>query len=109
MSKDNGRLEQLLECLIQVIGRAAVPMEKVQEIVGVGTKQIKAFNLLDGKTKLGDVAKKTKLDRGNLSRTINRWVENGIVFKFDNGELMHIYPMPQNPPKKSAKNTRKRK
>jgi len=109
MDKDNNKLEQLLECLIHVIGRAAMPIEKVQEVVGSRGKQIKAFNLLAGNITLADLAKKTKLDRGNLSRTTNRWIENGIVFRIDGGKLMHIYPIPKGSSKKHAPSTRRKR
>lgn len=39
----------LLRCLIQVVGRVAVPQQEVREIVGPKKKsRIKAFNLCDG-------------------------------------------------------------
>ena len=43
------KLEQLVECLIHVIARAAIPQTDVSKIVGTGPKQVKAFNLCNGK------------------------------------------------------------
>ena len=90
------KLEQLIECLIQVIGRAAVPEQKVREIVGDGAKQIKAFNLCDGTRTQLAIAKQARIDQGSLSRTSQRWVENGVAFWVGEGHgarLLHIYPL----------------
>lgn len=98
------QLEWLLECLIHVIGRAAVKLDEVREIVGSGAKQIQAYNLCDGSLSLTAVAKKTGLDAGNLSRSVDRWVKGGVVFRFQEGKetrLLHIYPIPQNAPRQS--------
>jgi len=101
---ENKRLEWLLECLIHVIGRAAVKLDEVREVVGKGAKQIQAFNLCDGSLTLTRVANKTGLDGGNLSRTVDRWVKNGVMFRFEEGNevrLLHIFPVPShNTPKR---------
>jgi predicted transcriptional regulator len=113
MGKDNERMEQLLECLVHTIGRIAMPLDKVQEIVGTrSNSQIKAFNLLNGNLTQTDVAKKAKLDKANLNKAIIRWIENGIVFRLGGDQkapLMHIYPIPNKPSKKSGKTKPKRK
>jgi hypothetical protein len=107
-------LEQLIECLIQVVGRAAVPESKVFEIVGTGMKQRRAFNLADGSRSQNDIARQAKVDQGNLSRTAARWVENGVAFWIGEGKdarLMHIYPVPIRgaaPPQKGQRGMRKR-
>ena len=97
--KENSRLEWTLECLIQVIGRVAVKMDEVREIVGGGAKQIRAFNLCDGSLSLTTVAKKSGLDAGSLCRSVDRWVKNGVMFRFEEGKqvrLLHVYPIPGN-------------
>ena len=40
------RFEYLMECLVQVVGRAAVPVEKTREVVGWKRKYVRAFNLM---------------------------------------------------------------
>jgi len=93
---DSRMLEQLMECLIQVVGRAAVPEARVREILGTGAKQVKAFNLADGTRSQIQIARKAKVDQGSLSRTVARWVENGLAFWIGGGNerrLMHIYPV----------------
>lgn len=90
------KLEQLLECLIKVIGRAAINKSDVARIVGTGKKQIEAFNLCDGKNSQKEIAKRTGLDQGNLSRTAVRWVEAGVAFWVGEGKntcLLHVYPI----------------
>jgi hypothetical protein len=101
MSQDSeagkNNIDYLLKCLIHVIGRVAVPVEKVKEVIGTGSKQIKAFNLLNGNNSLTDVAKKSRIYPSNLSRTVKRWIEEGIVFQLGEEKqspFMHIYLIP---------------
>jgi DNA-binding MarR family transcriptional regulator len=96
MENQNLRLEWLLECLIHVIGRIGLKNEDVLEIVGKNHKQMNAYNLCDGSLTISEIAKMTKLDKGNLSRTIDRWVKNGIMFRFKEGKevrLLHVFPI----------------
>jgi hypothetical protein len=107
--KSNDIGEQLLECLVQIIGRVAIPADKVSEIVGDNSKQIKAFNLCDGRTPLMEIAKKCRIDKGNFTRTASRWVANGIAFWLGSGKdarLFHIYPIPETIKKQNAKKRR---
>src|SRR5438093_11086577 len=95
--KENRRLEWLLECLIHVIGRAAVKMDEVREVVGTGAEQVQAYNVCDGSMNLKQIAKRSGLDQGNLSRSLDRWVKNGILFRFEDGNevrLFHIFQVP---------------
>jgi hypothetical protein len=93
----NQRLEQLFQCLIHVVGRAAMPEERVREIVATGDKQVEAFNLFDGTHTQTEVAQRVGLDQGNLSRAAARWVENGVAFwigEGDDARLLHVFPIP---------------
>lgn len=104
--KSDDQLNQLLQILVQVVARAAVPPESVRDIVGTGKKQIRAFNLCDGSLNQKDISRKTKLDQGNFSRTVSRWVEQGVVFKLGEGKqpkLLHIYPIGKEPKKRKPK------
>jgi hypothetical protein len=86
----------LLRCLLQVIGRAAIKEEDVRDVIGSG-KQLKAFNLCDGSLSQAQIARKAKIERGNFSRNVTRWVENGVLFRIGGGNdatLLHIYPIP---------------
>ena len=94
--KSTAQTDQLLRCLVHIIGRAAMPPEKVCELIGGGRKQIAAFNLCDGSLSHSEVAKKAAINPGNFSRTFTRWVENGIAFWVGEGKdtkPLHIYPI----------------
>jgi len=96
MTNSSEQIEELLGCLIQVIGRAAIPETRVREVVGSGSKQIRAFNLCDGTRTQTQIRKAVGLDSGNFSNTAKRWVESGVAFEFRNGKesrLLHIYPL----------------
>jgi len=100
--KEDRRIEWILECLVHVVGRVAIKLDEVQDIVGDGKKQIQAFNLCDGSLTLTALAKKAGIDAGNLSRSVDRWVKSGIMFRFEEGKevrLLHIYPIPSTAPK----------
>jgi len=95
--KSDERTVHLLETLIHVIGRVAVPLDRVYDIVGNNAKQIKAFNLCDGTVTQLEIAKKCGIDPGNFNRAVNRWVENGVAFWLGSGKearLLHIYSIP---------------
>lgn len=94
--KNEVNMNQLLRILIQVIARAAVPLATVQQVVGAGKKQIRAFNLCDGTLSQSEISKKTGIDQGNLSRTASRWVQGGVAFwitEDKDARLLHIYPI----------------
>ncbi len=97
---------------MQILGRMAVPQDKVRETVGTrGKKQIKAFNLFDGTRTMADVAKKAKINQGNLSRTASRWVANGIMFWIGSGResrLLHIYAIPEGKSRRAPRGRRRR-
>lgn len=84
--QDNQRLEHLLESLIKVIGRVAIPTEKVIEIVNTSPKLVKAFNLCDGTATQVEIAKKCGVDPGNFNRAISRWISSGIAFWIGSGK-----------------------
>ena len=88
----------MLRCLVHVIGRTAVPVDEVCEVVGTGKNRVKAFNMFDGGHGLSEVAHATKINQGNLSRAAGTWVEHGIAFWIGEGQearLLHIYPIPE--------------
>jgi len=86
MEQDTRVIEQLLSSLIQVIGRAVFPPEKVLESVGRSRMQLRAFNMCDGNRTQSEIAKKLRTDQGNLSRTSMRWIEKGIAFPVGDGK-----------------------
>jgi hypothetical protein len=93
----NDLANDLLRCLVHIVGRASMPTDTVSELVGHGRKHIEAFNLCDGTLSQLEISKRTRIDQGNLSRTFDRWVKLGIAFWIGEGKeakLMHIYPIP---------------
>ena len=94
--------EIILKALLATTGRTAFSVEQIHAIVnpkGKSAKQIKAYNLADGSLSQGNIAEKLKLDSGNFSRTVSRWVDAGIMFRLDDKVLLHIYPVPERLPK----------
>ena len=92
---ENG--EALLRGILSAVARQTFPVERLLEIVGAGDKQKKAFNLCDGSRSQGEIAKACKLDNGNFSRTVARWVEAGVVVRLGTGREstpLHVYPLP---------------
>jgi hypothetical protein len=89
--------ESLLKAILGLVGRQAISPAEVAKIVapqGKGTKQVVAYNLCDGKTPQSEIVKKAKLDRGNFSRTVARWIEAGIVMRIgEEQHPLHIYPL----------------
>ena len=89
-------LTDFLDCALQVIGRIAMPPETIREVIGNRAKLVKAYNLCDGRNTLSEIAKRSRVDLGNLSRTTRRWIQHGIVFSVGEGRenrLLHIYPL----------------
>ena len=91
--------EALLKAILATIGRQAFPPDDLKKIVSPtagGNKKFQAYNLCDGQNSQAEIAKKTGLDRGNLSRSISRWIEAGVVLRVGGDEKpLHIYPLPK--------------
>jgi len=94
-------VEALLRAVLSVAGRQAFPQDRLIEIVlfkGAGEKQLRAFNMCDGAKGQAEIAKALKIDRGNFSRTVSRWIDEGIVFRLGEGrdaKLLHVYALPE--------------
>jgi hypothetical protein len=85
MTSDN---EVLLRAILATTARQTFPADRLTEIVlskGAGRKQLRAFNMCDGTLGQAEIAKSLALDQGNLSRTVARWIEAGIVFRLGDG------------------------
>jgi len=84
--------------------------ERLLELVApTGSAQsIQIYNLCDGARTQTEIAKETNADRGNLSKQISRWIEEGIIVKVTDGSTdkpVHVYPVPARLiPKKKGKN-----
>lgn len=91
--------ETLLKAILAMASRATIPPEELCKIVAPtakSDKQILAYNLCDGETSQAEICKKTKLLKGNLSSSITRWVEAGVMVRVGADRLpMHLYPLPK--------------
>ncbi len=96
---DNNEL--LLRAILSATARQAFPPDRLAEIINsgrAGQRQLKAYNLCDGTRGQAEIAKALKLDQGNFSRTVNRWVDAGVVVRLGEGRestLLHVYPLPE--------------
>ena len=88
-----------LRAMMSLIARQAFPPETLAETVSaqLNVKTLEAFNLCDGSLTQTEVAAKLHIDSGQFSRTVKRWVEDGIVIKVEQdggNRLVHVYPVP---------------
>ena len=103
----------LLKALININGRNAFKERDLIQIIspkGIQDKQIKAYNLCDGKNSQSDIVKMLKFDKSNFSKSILRWIEAGIIFRVDNDngiKLLHIYPLSEATIKQLKKESKK--
>jgi hypothetical protein len=96
--EETKKLNALLNCAIQIVGRLAVPPQQVRAVVGTKKKYIRAYNLCDGSRTQGEIVRTAGLDQGNFSKASNRWVENGVAFWLGSGndkKLLHLYSISQ--------------
>jgi len=98
--------DALLKGILATVGRTAFPPDALNKIVAptVGSaRQVLAYNFCDGETPQAEIAKKAKLDKGNFSRTITKWIEAGVVIRIGtDGHPLHLYPLPSKSKKEAA-------
>jgi hypothetical protein len=88
--------EVLLKAILATVARTTFPPDVLYKLVAPtgSDKQLAAYNLCDGETPQAEICKKAKLDQGNLSRSITRWVEAGIMVRVGDERLpLHLYPL----------------
>lgn len=101
------RDEQLLRAILAVNARQTFPPDRLAELIAPDKRKKdrrrEAFNMCDGTRSQTEIQRSLKLDGGNFSRTVARWVAAGIVFKIKDGaeeRLLYVYPLPENGSKK---------
>jgi len=103
--------ESLLRAILATIGRQTFPPDELTRLIAPtvgGEKQLQAYNLCDGNTPQAKIGKAASLDKGNLSRSIARWIELGIVVRVGSDQLpLHIYPLPKEYFKNQKSRTKK--
>lgn len=89
--------EALLKGILATVARMAFPPEALYKTVAPtagSDKQVLAYNFCDGETPQSEICRKAKMDPGNLSRSIARWVEAGVVIRVGADQLpLHLYPL----------------
>ena len=102
MSKD----EVYLRAILATVARQTFSLSDILSHVAPRSgseKQVVAYNLCDGTRSVTQIASEADLDRSNLRKSINRWVDAGIVVKIDDGQEVHpvhVYPIPEPEAKK---------
>lgn len=103
-----GSQDAFLRAILATAARQTFPPAKILEIMGpsAGEKQLRAFNLCDGSRAQAEIAKELGLDSGNFSKTLNRWIDEGIVIRVGEkreARPLHVYPLPEALMKKEIK------
>ena len=95
-----GYQDAYLRAILATVARQTFSPARILEIMGAnaGEKQHRAFNLCDGSRTQGEVAKELGLDPGNFSKSVNRWIDEGIVIRVGEkreAKPLHVYPLPE--------------
>lgn len=89
-----------LRAILATVARQTFSPQRMLEIMGsnAGEKQYRAFNLCDGTRSQAEIAKELGLDQGNFSKSLGRWIDEGIVIRVGEGRESrptHVYPLPE--------------
>jgi len=92
--------DTFLRAILATVARQTFSPARILEILGpaAGEKQRRAFNLCDGSKTQAEIAKELGLDPSNFSKTVNRWIDEGIVIRVGEkreARLLHVYPLPE--------------
>jgi DNA-binding MarR family transcriptional regulator len=99
--------DALLKGILATVARATFAEDALLKLVtptAGSSKQLLAYNLCDGETSQAEIGKTAKLDHGNLSRAIARWVDAGVVVRIGPDQFpLHVYPLTKVSPKTTSK------
>lgn len=87
-----------LRAILATVARQTFSPARIVEIINAGEKQRRAFNLCDGSRTQAEIAKELGLDPGNFSKSVSRWVDEGIVIRVGEkreARPVHVYPLPE--------------
>lgn len=91
--------EAFLRAILATVARQTFSPTRITEIIGAGAgKQRRAYNLCDGSRTQAEIAKELGLDQSNFSKTLSRWVDEGIVVRIGerrDARPLHVYPLPE--------------
>lgn len=88
--------EQLLTAILHTLGRSIFEEAEILKEIGKGKRNLEAYRLCDGTKSQADIAKALKLDQGNFSKVVGKWVKVGILFKvraLEGEKLLHVRPI----------------
>ena len=88
-----------LKAMMSLVARQTFMPERLAEIVTpvANARTYEAFNLCDGTRTQAEVVSALKLDAGNFSRTIKKWIDEGVMIRVtEDGKdrPVHVYPVP---------------
>lgn len=93
--------ESLLKAILATVARQTFSQSELRRIVAPkagSEKQIQAYNLCDGRTSQSEIGKTIGLDKGNLSKSISRWMDAGVVIRVGAEQHpLHVYPLLETP------------
>lgn len=93
--------DQFLRAILATVARQTFSPDFIFDTVagsGDKGKQLRAYNLCDGTRSQAEIGKELKLDPSNFSKTLNRWIDSGIVIRVGEGrdtKPLHVYPLPE--------------
>lgn len=99
--------ETYLRAILATVARETFAPARLVELIGAtaGEKQHRAYNLCDGTRTQAEIAKELGLDQSNFSKTLTRWVEDGIVVRVGEkreARPLHVCPLPREPDEEGA-------
>ena len=82
-------IKSQFDIIITLLAKSILNPNEIKSSITKGRqdpdKIVKSFNSCDGKTALTEIAKKCKIDQGNLSRSIDSWEKDGFIIKIEKG------------------------
>ncbi|WP_434724685.1 MarR family transcriptional regulator [Mesorhizobium sp. RIZ17] len=91
--------EVYLRAMMSLVARQTFSPERLAEIVTPvsNAKTYEAFNLCDGTRTQSEIVNLLKTDAGQLSKSIKRWIDEGVMIRVTEGgkdRPVHVYPVP---------------
>jgi predicted transcriptional regulator len=85
---------EIMVALMDANIKKTIDKEKVKEIIKGrrrdGEKFIKIYNCCDGKNNLTKISVKFNINKGNISRAIDDWEQEGLLIKLEKDG--NVYP-----------------
>ena len=89
--------ETLLRAIFATLSRGTFPPGKLHRIIAPqknSSKNLAAYNACNGNTPQREIARKAKIDPGDLSRLLSRWIDAGVMIRIGRDQFpLHVYPL----------------